>query len=262
MKHFDLIKKTFKKNNTFPNIKKSSLFYLTFILNKYRLIIMVWNPIWEDIFLSQEWGKYPGEPLIRFVARNFYHLKRSNIRILELGCGPGANLWYCAKEGFKIYGVEGSSKAVELCTNRLNSEIPKWEGEIIIGDVTELPYQDSYFDAVIDNECCSCLNFEDTKKTYLESNRVLKSNGKLFIRTFSQGSYGDQTGKRISKDMWVTDKGNTLGKGPIRFTKKEDFDLLFPKEIYANEVIEIIKESKNDRNDWIIEWILEYKKII
>ena len=23
-----------------------------------------------------------------------------------------------------------------------------------------------------------------------------------------------------------------------------------------------IKESKNDRNDWIIEWILEYKKII
>jgi len=25
MKHLDLIKKTFKKNNTFPNIKKSSL---------------------------------------------------------------------------------------------------------------------------------------------------------------------------------------------------------------------------------------------
>jgi len=33
---------------------------------------MAWDPIWERVFSSQAWGKYPGEDLIRFVARNFY----------------------------------------------------------------------------------------------------------------------------------------------------------------------------------------------
>ena len=44
--------------------------------------------IWDSIFSSKEWGRYPSEDLIRFIARNFYKAeKRSSIKILELGCG-------------------------------------------------------------------------------------------------------------------------------------------------------------------------------
>ena len=34
--------------------------------------------VWEEIHASQEWGKYPSEPVIRFVARNYYKKDRKN----------------------------------------------------------------------------------------------------------------------------------------------------------------------------------------
>tara|TARA_A100001388_G_scaffold273223_1_gene254791 strand:+ start:64 stop:738 length:675 start_codon:yes stop_codon:yes gene_type:complete len=218
---------------------------------------MSWNPIWEDIFSSQEWGKYPGESLIKFVARNFYKQNRSDIKILELGCGPGANLWFCAREGFKIYGIDGSKQAIKKCIKRLDEELPNWEGQIINGSVIDLPFENSFFDAVIDNQCISCLDFENAKLAYAEANKVLKPKGKLFVRTFASGSYGDQTGKKLSKDTWLTNEGNTAGKGPIRFTRYEDLDILLPKEMFKIESIENIKESNKNMKNWTSEWIIE-----
>ena len=34
---------------------------------------MSWDPVWENVFQNQSWGKYPSENLVRFVARNFYN---------------------------------------------------------------------------------------------------------------------------------------------------------------------------------------------
>jgi 2-polyprenyl-3-methyl-5-hydroxy-6-metoxy-1,4-benzoquinol methylase len=76
---------------------------------------MAWNSGWDDIFRKHEWGKYPSENLVRYVGRNFYTVKdRSAITILEVGCGTGANLWYLAREGFSVYGIDGSNVAIEL----------------------------------------------------------------------------------------------------------------------------------------------------
>ena len=64
----------------------------------------MWYPVWK-VFVGQTWGKYPGEDLIRFIARNFYSRQiRRDTRILEVGCGPGANLWFLAREGFSFAG--------------------------------------------------------------------------------------------------------------------------------------------------------------
>lgn len=45
--------------------------------------------LWEEILGSKEWGKYPTEELIRFVAKNFYSKNRTEISFLELGVGGG-----------------------------------------------------------------------------------------------------------------------------------------------------------------------------
>lgn len=44
---------------------------------------------WEKIHASQEWGKYPSENVIRFIARNYYSKDRLKTRILDFGCGAG-----------------------------------------------------------------------------------------------------------------------------------------------------------------------------
>ena len=55
--------------------------------------------IWENIFLENEWGKYPPVSIIKFVAKNFYKVEdKGKIKILEIGSGPGANLWFIARE--------------------------------------------------------------------------------------------------------------------------------------------------------------------
>ena len=46
------------------------------------------DPIWEEIHSRQEWGQYPSEHVIRFIASNYYRaLDRNAVKILDFGCG-------------------------------------------------------------------------------------------------------------------------------------------------------------------------------
>src|SRR5262249_61470196 len=84
---------------------------------------MSWDPVWEDIFRSSDWGKYPPEELIRFVARNYFRAPdRKQVKILEVGCGTGANVWFAAREGFDAYGIDGSPTAIRKAEQRFQKE--------------------------------------------------------------------------------------------------------------------------------------------
>ncbi len=47
------------------------------------------DEVWENIHATQEWGKYPSEQVIRFVARNYYGKERHSIKMLDFGVGGG-----------------------------------------------------------------------------------------------------------------------------------------------------------------------------
>ena len=85
------------------------------------------DPLWETIFSTRAWGRYPSEDLIRFCAQRFYGLQpRSDVRLLEVGFGTGANLWYFAREGFSVHGLEGSEAGAAQAAQRLDMEVPGW----------------------------------------------------------------------------------------------------------------------------------------
>ena len=61
--------------------------------------------------------KYPNEELCRFIGRTFYkknYKKKGEIKILEVGCGSGANLKMLLNEGFNAFGLDISEKSIEL----------------------------------------------------------------------------------------------------------------------------------------------------
>lgn len=217
---------------------------------------MAWDTVWEGVFKLQSWGKYPGEDLIRFVAKNFYGVsERSQIKFLEVGCGPGANLWFMAREGFQVYGVDGSKTAIDLARSRLDIECSGWDGELHCGDIAGLPYADMTFDAVIDNECLCCNSFESSQEIYAEMARVTKPGGKLFSRTFAAGSWGEGTGMSAGHHAWFCSEGPLAGKGYSRFTYLDEIDDLISG--WVIESVELITHTRDQMSHTVKEFLID-----
>lgn len=217
----------------------------------------MWDSVWEDIFRSREWGKYPSEDLIRFVARHFYRVAdRASVRLLEVGCGPGANLWYLAREGFSFVGIDGSETAISKAEARLDEECPGWRtrGELRVGDIVTLPFQDSVFDAVIDNEAISCNSFDASCQMYAEISRVLKPGGCMYSRTFATGSWGDGSGEDLGHGARHCAEGPLAGKGLCRFTAEADIPRLTQSLQLQN--VEMLCWTADNQKHEIKEWLI------
>jgi ubiquinone/menaquinone biosynthesis C-methylase UbiE len=204
-----------------------------------------WDPIWEEIYQSQEWGKYPPEYLIRFIARRFYHLKdsdRNNVQILDLGCGTGACSWYIAREGFSVSGIDGSTSAVERASNRLKGE--GLSADLKVGDYMSLPWPDNHFDAVVDNVTLYCNRFKECKVAVNEVRRVLKQDGAFLSANFSDRTWGYGAGTEVEpsgfKDI---SEGPLTGRGFALFLSRSHLD-----ELYRD-----FKRTSIERLSWTME---------
>ncbi len=147
-----------------------------------HLAAMAWDPVWEDVFKNNEWCRYPGEDVVRFVARNYYRRERPAMKILEVGCGPGANIWYLAREGFAAYGIDGSVTAIARCRQRLAAD--GLTATLHVGDITDLPYPDDTFGAVLDVECLCCNDRKTCAAIIAEITRVVETKGKVLQPDF------------------------------------------------------------------------------
>lgn len=219
---------------------------------------MSWDPIWESVFRSRPWGRYPSEELIRFLARNFFDKKnRSAIKILEIGCGPGANCWFFAREGFQTYGIDASPSAIAYAKNRLDLECPDWQGELRVGGLSSLDYPSETMDAFVDNEAVYCNSYEESKVIYRDAARVLKKGGKFFVRTFAVGSFGFGTGERVGYNAYVCAEGPLKGLGYSRFTAREDIaELLDIGGVLKLDTCETLSITHNDGDNSVIEFII------
>lgn len=219
---------------------------------------MSWNPLWETVYQSRSWGQYPGEDVIRFVAGHFYKVPdRSAVRLLEVGCGSGANLWFMAREGFCVHGVEGSATAARLATERLDRECPGWQqagGQVHAADMASLPYPDGRFDAVLDVVAACYSTIAHARRTYAELARVTRAGGKLFVRTFASGCWGEGTGTEEEPGMWACIEGPLQGLGPTRFTALEQIDDLL--QGWKVDRLERDVHSNADGSQAIVHWVV------
>jgi len=133
--------------------------------------------------------RYPNEELLRFLGVNFFDESvkdRSDIKVLEVGCGSCANLWMIARENFDTYGLDLSEEALLLGKKMLDH----WQVEANLkqGNFLELPYEDNSFDVVVDVFSMNCVNHDNFLKAIKEVFRVLKKGGVFFSYTPSQNS--------------------------------------------------------------------------
>jgi SAM-dependent methyltransferase len=217
-----------------------------------------WETVWDDIFASREFGKYPSEHLIRFVARNWYAVPdRSQVRLLDLGSGPGAGTWYMTREGFSVSAIDGSKVGIERLQARLSHE--GLHAEARVGDYGTLPWPDGTFDGVIDNASICHNRFEHCKRVVAEVRRVLKPGGRFYSASFTPNCWGFGLGTCVEPNGF-----RDIPEGPIA---GQLFCLFFSLE-QLRELFSAFGEVIVDRASWTLDgmshlvemWIVACRK--
>jgi SAM-dependent methyltransferase len=198
---------------------------------------------WEEVHQKHEWGKYPAEEVVRFVARNFYKLERGNVKILDMGCGTGSVTWYVAREGFDSYGFDGSETAIKKAKKRIAEEGEN--ANIIVADAGDMPYDNEFFDGIIDSAVINANSLIVIKQILKECHRVLKFNGKIFSTgLFKVGMTGYGTGQKIEENTYrnITE-GSLADIGTIHFFDKNEIIGLWSDAGYKNIKIDSLERT-------------------
>jgi methionine biosynthesis protein MetW len=103
----------------------------------------------------------------------------SELKVLDVACGDGTTAAYLNRQGYKVWGIDISKKAVDKARSLRVGTFRK--GNVEGG----LPYQTRFFDVVILGDIVEHLLEPENLLT--ESKRVLKKNGRLILSCPNMG---------------------------------------------------------------------------
>ena len=101
-------------------------------------------------------------------------------KALDLGCGNGKTVSTLIDEGYQVTGVDFSSVAVESCRKSFK------DSEFVASSILSLPFEDGSFDYVTAVHVLEHLNDEELCQAVSEISRVLKDDGYVFVRSFTE----------------------------------------------------------------------------
>lgn len=212
--------------------------------------------------------RWPNEELCRFMGRNFFNIsfnERKDIKILEAGCGSGANLKMIVQEGFDTYGLDLSDEAINMVKDIFGS---RENFHVLAGDMLSLPNGNNMFDAVVDVFSANCLTEKQFGLFCEELYRVLKVGGKFFSYTPSKGS--DAWMKKKKEDMLDFSTVNGMNNKeqpyygnfyPWRFMDIDDIGRFFDKEKFVINYTEKVIRTYNKTKTKFEFLVFEVQKI-
>jgi 2-polyprenyl-3-methyl-5-hydroxy-6-metoxy-1,4-benzoquinol methylase len=107
-----------------------------------------------------------------------------NIRILDLGCGPGTLLSLIKKPFKTAYGVDFDEKQINFAKKNFKNNKIKW----IHGDITKLNSREK-FTYIISSEVIEHISYKDTRKMLLSAKKYLAEDGTLILTTPNYESF-------------------------------------------------------------------------
>ncbi len=217
------------------------------------------DKVWEELHASREWGKYPSIDLVKAVMKEFKNKDRSQLSVLEVGCGAGANLHFFLNEGFRVYGIDGSTSAIENAKKRLGAVAPIDNVELVPGDFESLPFENEVFDIVVDNLSVYANPLKTISNTYKEMYRVLKTAGFCYSRAWGDETLGAGSGEMQEPGTSMSPvSGPCKGMGTSHFFKRQEFLSYF--KTYREYNLRRLVEQHFDNDFYTEEWVIWAKK--
>tara|TARA_Y100000589_G_scaffold300319_1_gene310359 strand:+ start:1494 stop:2192 length:699 start_codon:yes stop_codon:yes gene_type:complete len=183
--------------------------------------VETFDSVWEEKYSKGHLQLYPWDMVVSFVFRNYPRdIERREVCILEVGCGAASNLWFAAREGFTVAGVDGSHSAIETAKQRFAAD--GLEGDLRVADFTTLPFEDESFHLVIDRGAITCSGLTGGIKAVSEVRRVLKPGGKFLFNPYSDRHASCAAGEPGPDGVSINISGGTLtGVGQICFYNQD-----------------------------------------
>ena len=207
---------------------------------------------WENLIYSKnkQLNEYPYGDIISLFFRYKKYISSNlsnSIRLLELGCGAGNNLWFFAEQGCDVIGIDWSQTA---CNNAINSLKKRGQkGKVFCMNFDQISPEIGNFDIVIDRSSTYCGDLDERRRWISKVYNVMKI-GSIIIST----CYGkdDPTyinhfikknfSRKINKDTFTD-----FVSGPFKDSGKTSFvDISSLLKIFDKfEMIALVKKDEN-----------------
>ena len=142
-------------------------------------------PDWETLYKSQKIETMPwyNENFDSDLEKELIGRKIINDgKFLDLGTGPATQAIWLAKRGFKVIGSDLSEAAINRARKIYANEE---NANFIVDDILNSKLNDNEFDYIFDRGCFHVLSPADRQNYIRKIKRILKVNGILFLKCFS-----------------------------------------------------------------------------
>lgn len=222
------------------------------------------DPTWEREIYAQgrHMNRWPYDAVVSFLFRHAPKDRpRAKVRVLEVGCGAGNNVWCAAREGFDVTGVDGSPTAIERARERLARE--GLSADLRVVDFTDLPFESASFDLAIDRSALSCVGRSAARRALAELARVLKPSGRMFFNPYSDRHSSALAG-RLGADDLVLDvaSGSLSGCGQLCFWNAQQISQALVEDwrVLSRQHVEFEEQDRPVR-EVHAEWRLVLEKV-
>jgi ubiquinone/menaquinone biosynthesis C-methylase UbiE len=177
--------------------------------------------LWEEKYRNGYLQLYPWDVIVSFIFNNIPANKpRNDIHILEVGCGTASNLWFAAREGIKVSGIDCSESAINYAKKRFQQD--GLNGDLKLADFRNIPFADECFDFVIDRASITSVGYSQAHMVFNEIERVLKKGGKFFFNPYSDQHSSYISGKNGDDGVKLDiANGSLMNVGQICFYNME-----------------------------------------
>ncbi len=156
--------------------------------------------IWEEIFKSRKWGRYPPEELVRIATQYVRNSDQENLSCIEIGPGPGANSLLLTDLFDTYAAIDISETAINLLSKRIEDK--KINKELKVGCISTLPWPDNDFDFICDNFSIYANKTSVINSCLQEIKRIMKDNAIFYSRVWGKNCFGLNSGILIEKNTY------------------------------------------------------------
>lgn len=195
---------------------------------------------WENQYRNNnQMSIWPWSDLVSYIYRYTEMSKQSNLKVLELGCGAGANIRLFQELGADYYAIDGSAAIITM----LQEKFPLYANRLVVGDFTkEIPFRE-VFDVIVDRASVTHNTTNDIRNVISLIKKHLSTEGQFVgIDWFSKNHDDYLLGNDIANDeytKYMSDvKGQFSGIGNVHFSDEDHL-----KELFSDFTIKVMEEK-------------------